>query len=96
MTTYDKTQIYEERIKEHVKMILLLCDEYKIPAFMTFAVGNDEKGTSYVSEMMSAEVVGQHLTDDKLIDHALVMSGFKAVVESKVPQYIETLAVQED
>ena len=36
--TFYKKDIYESKIKDYVKKIMLMCDEYEIPMFMTFAV----------------------------------------------------------
>ena len=79
---YNKTDVYNEEIKDLVKRILLICDKEKIPMFMSFAVQNDENGTKYISEMQSAASHGIELEKDLLVKHALVIAGIYPQSES--------------
>ena len=73
-------EIFNESTKPHVKEILLLCDQYHIPAFMTFAVANGEGakdgGTDYITEMLSSAAEDVSLVNDNIVRHALVVDGF--------------------
>ena len=86
---YSKNELYENRIKDYVKRILILCEEYQIPVFMTFALENTDTETVYETEMLSAAFEGKQLTDDKIAKHALVMNGFEVVPENMSPRYID-------
>ncbi len=76
---YDFTKQYEEEITPLLRQVFLLCHQYGIPMFMTFAVGNDEEKTTYRTEQISALNVDRKLTRNyipRLID---VMNGFEVV-----------------
>lgn len=85
--TFSKRDIYDTKIKDHVKRILLMCDEYNIPMFMTFAVENNPQNTTYVSEMRSAAACDLVLTNDRLVKHALVMNDFEVIPKLSAPAY---------
>lgn len=76
---FDKNKEYQEHILPLVKEILLYCDEYHIPVFMTFAVSDNGKQTEYATEMISAVAAAEKLKDDQLVKHAAVVSGFEVV-----------------
>lgn len=88
---FQKSREYETYIKNLVKKVLLLCDEYRIPAFMTFAVSDDGSQTEYVTEMISSVAVNTPLSDDHLAKHADVVSGFEVVPFKEEPLFEETL-----
>lgn len=90
-TNFSKKTVYNDKIKTYVKKIRLVCDEYKIPMFMTFAVENTPKGTKYVTEMHSAAACNTELTNDRLVKHALVMSDFEVVPSLSQPIYEDNL-----
>ena len=75
-TEYNKEKEYDTRIKEYVKTILLICEQEKIPVFMSFAVANENNETTYVNEMVSAGFENVVLYDDHIARHALVVNGF--------------------
>ena len=89
--TFYKKDIYESKIKDYVKKIMLMCDEYEIPMFMTFAVENTPNETVYVNEMRSAAACDALLTNDRLVKHALVMNDFEVVPKVSLPVYEEDL-----
>lgn len=91
-TNFNVKKLFDDRIKDHIKMIRLACNEYQIPMFMTFAVENSPKGTKYVTEMYSAEACNRELSDDHLVKHGLVERGFEVVEpSSSEPVYEEAL-----
>ncbi len=76
---YDFTKQYEEEITPLLRQVFLLCHQYGIPLFMTFAVGNDEEETTYRTQQISCINVDRKLTRNyipRLID---VMNGFEIV-----------------
>lgn len=88
---FSKKDIYEGKIKDYVKKIMLMCDEYNIPMFMSFAVENTPKETVYINEMRSAAACNTSLTNDRLVKHALVMNDFEVVPKISSPVYEEEL-----
>lgn len=96
MSEFDRSELYEKHVKEHVKKALLACDFHHIPAFLTFAVANDKDGTTYVTEMLSAAAEGEVLKDDRLVKHALVMDGFTVVPKITIPSFEEEMEVVDD
>lgn len=96
MSDFSKKSDYDTHVKEHVKDVLLQCDRFGIPAFMTFAVENSEKGTNYITEMNSAGANGIKLKDDRIAKHALVEAGFEVVPKQTAAAYQEVMEVVKD
>lgn len=90
---YSKQDAYNSEIKEYVKEILLKCSKHHIPVFMTFAVADNEKGTTYINEMLSAAGEGRILHNDQIVKHALVSGGFEVVPKKEAPVFEEDLEV---
>lgn len=76
---FSKKDIYDKKIKEHVKQILLICEQERLPVFMTFAVSDTGSETTYVNEMVSAGAAGIELSNDQLYNHVLVTNGFRVL-----------------
>lgn len=93
---FNRREDYEKHVKDLVRQVLLACDYYKIPVFMSFAVENGRDGTAYVNEMLSAAAEGVTLRDDKLVKHALVMDGFSVVPKITIPSFEEEMEVVDD
>ena len=91
MTEYSKENEYNDEIRKHVKEILLLCDKYRIPVFMSFAVKNDKHHTDYITEMLSATAEDIVLAEDRIAKYALIGCGFDVVPEKKTSAYEEIL-----
>lgn len=92
---FDKTAIYNNLVKKKLKELLLLCNEYRIPVFVDMAVKNSSAETVYKSEFLSARSFGKNLTNDRLVKHALINSGFSVYpgynrpdLETALPQYV--------
>ena len=84
--TYDKKEAYDNDLRPLIKQILLICDREKIPVFMSFAVKNDDEGTEYEAELLSAPSQGHRLTDDLLTQYAMVQNGAKVVPRAVYPK----------
>ena len=89
--SYSKRDIYDTKIKDYVKKIMLMFDEYNIPMFMTFEVENTPDKTVYVNQMRSAAACDTILANDRLVKHALVLNDFEVVPAVSKPGYDEDL-----
>ena len=76
---YDKNDIYEKEIAPLVKEVLLLCDQNQIPAFITLAVSDDGKETTWHSEMISSMNADRELSNDLLPKFVNIFNGFEMV-----------------
>lgn len=77
---FNATQIYENKVEDLARQILVICNEAKIPVFMAFAVKDDENGTLYANEMLTANALGiEDMKDDQIYKHGNVASGFETV-----------------
>lgn len=85
-TTYDKKAAYQEKVAPLMASVEALCKELSIPFFFTAAVANTDRDTEYVTEGRSALPMGIMLTDDKIVDHLKVCSGFRAIVPDSIPE----------
>lgn len=90
---YARQSEYDSEIKEHVKEILLKCSKYHIPCFLTFAVADDDKETTYVTEILSAASEGVTLHDDQIVKNAMVAGGFEVVPKKEAPAFEEEMEV---
>ena len=79
ITVFDKTEIYENEILPVVAHLRQLCSMNEIPMFLSIAVKNDESGTEYRNDMISAVSTGIVLKDEHLTNHVNVINGFETV-----------------
>jgi len=84
ITTYDKREIFEKKVLPSVNTAMSLCSSLGIPAFMTFAVENSDKGTVYERKIVHA-VAREELKDDVLASLLLKINGFN----HSYPEYIK-------
>lgn len=73
---YNKNNVYKKYVKDLVEEIRFICDMNHIPFFATFAVENNEKKTTYVSEAVATGSRGYDLTDNRINKHLLINTGF--------------------
>ncbi|MCC2254576.1 hypothetical protein LKD70_09125 [Ruminococcus sp. CLA-AA-H200] len=60
--------------------LLLLCQKYRIPMFVTVVTDINNNGEpQYYNRMFSAKGHGISLSDDQIEKHVLVADGFKVV-----------------
>ena len=77
LTKYDKTEIYEtEGIIDLLFKLKQQCGKNGIPMIVTVAIKNDENGTEYKTEMVSAVSSGINLKEDRFVKFVNVMNGF--------------------
>ena len=76
-----KQDIYEQEIMEHVSNIIAICRRQKIPCFMTFAVGDNEKDETYITKMVSPSSVYANIQPDLIAEHVKMHNGFRAVLQ---------------
>ena len=84
---YNKSEEYNEKIAPLVEQLRKECYFLKIPMFFTAAVQNNQSGTDYKTEMISAMCVDAVLQDDKVAKLTNVMNGF----ETRLPAQITEL-----
>ena len=73
---YDKNAIYKKYLKDMVEEMRYICDMNHIPFFATFAVANDDKKTTYISEAVATGSREYNLTENRINKHLLINSGF--------------------
>lgn len=81
----DNTEIYKEQIAEKVQEIRCLCNENKIPYFMTFGVKMDENGTfegdgGLINSALLPEILGIPANDHRFVRMINVLHGFQTVL----------------
>lgn len=75
-SVYNKEKIYEKEIEAKIQEIKKICAQHDIPFLATFAVANDEKGTTYKNDGIGIGTLGIQLTDDKFSKYLCVNNGF--------------------
>lgn len=90
-TVFDKRKEYETLIAEKVIELKKLCHMQKVPMFITVCIANDESGTEYEKEMVSATTCGYTLFDDQIAKHVNVTLGFDTIQ----PSSEETLEMED-
>lgn len=83
-TTYDKTEIFEEKVLPHIKEAMKECSLHQIPAFVSFATKNSEDGTEYYSDMVSPISEEIYLKEERITGMADVLNGFDVVEKDKI------------
>jgi len=79
MSTFDKKEIYDQKIAPLLQSLMQACGEEKLPVFITVAVKNDNKDTEYVTSMASSSVHSLDLENDRFPKLVNVMNGFDTV-----------------
>lgn len=79
LTCFDKTDVYKDEIQDLVAKLIIACNRNKVPVFVSVCVKNDENGTTYKNEMVSAASSDIHLKDDMLVRFVNVLNGFITV-----------------
>lgn len=93
MDKFSKKSVFESKIRELSREILMHCSQHQIPVFMSFAVENDDEKTTYVNELLSPAFLGVELTDNKFPNHALVMDGWRTIPPFQRPSDEEEMEV---
>lgn len=76
---YDNTDVFKTEIQPKLDELMILCSQYQIPMFVTFAVKNTVNDTEYCNDQISCANAGVTLTNNlipKLVD---VMNGFDVI-----------------
>lgn len=78
---YDKSEIYDNEIKQHVEEIQRICVKNDIPFLYSFAIKNTKKGTEYKNNVVTTANLDFELTDDRITKCLCAMNGW----EVKIP-----------
>lgn len=78
MSIYSKKSVYNNLINPKVKEIEDVCNQEKIPYFMTFATENEIKKTQYTT-VTSGVDLNNPLSEDKITNYINVMNGFTTI-----------------
>lgn len=76
---FDKTAEYNDRIRPIVEQLRRECSRVGVPMFVSVCVRNNDKETTYRSDMISAVSSDIRLHDDKLVDFTNVLNGFVTI-----------------
>ena len=79
MTTFNKEDIYNNKIKDIVDELRSACYEAGIPMFLSMAVSQTKESTRYQTEAISPEYIDTPLVDDKFPKFINVNNGFDTV-----------------
>lgn len=91
----DLKKEYAAEIAPLVLELKKKCYEHNIPMFFCAAVADNGKTTEYKNEMLSAEIVRQNLSDDRIAKMVNVVLGYDVVMPSK-PQEIDFVVEDEE
>lgn len=69
----------KKEITQKIDELLELCQYRNVPMFVSVAVEDDGKTTTYHNRMHSAKAHNINLTDDQIAKHMLIANGFAAV-----------------
>lgn len=81
---YDYKEVYEEEILPHIKEVMRVCRQYRIPVFLTIPIQNKENETTYETEILTPGSEGICLYQDNIRKIVMVQAD------------IEQLAIQEE
>lgn len=73
-----------EQLKDKMKDILIICQIYRIPCYMSFVTNDNKNGTDYTNVVYGTKCNNIHLTDDQIEKHILIANGFAAVPKREV------------
>lgn len=81
-TIFNRQKEYDDLVREKINDLKKLCHMQKMPMFITVCTKNDEKGTVYEKEMVSAATCGCELFDNQIAKHVNVSLGFDTIQPS--------------
>lgn len=84
-TIYDKSELFEEKVRPLMKQITDICRTNSIPFFFSAAVKNQVDDTKYENIALTALPMGIYLKNDQLVEHIKVSSGFIASPPDVIP-----------
>lgn len=90
LTDFDKRDNYKDILEDKIMEIKRICHREKLPMFITVCVKNDESGTEYEKEMVSAATCNLSLKNDQIAKMVNVTLGFDTI------QPTETLVVDSE
>lgn len=79
ITKYKLNKEDHKKLTEAATELYELCQAMQVPAFISLAVANDEKKTTYFNRLFGAKVHSIELKDDRIEPLILVANGFSAV-----------------
>ena len=79
---YDKTEIYEEKIKDKMEELAKICRDNDIPFFLTCCIKNTDSDSVYKTQASSPETYGYSISKNHFEHHVNVMNGFTTMPES--------------
>lgn len=84
---FDQTELYNTKISFLVHELISECNRAKIPVFVSVCTKNDESGTTYKNNMVSAVLSNIKLTDDKFVKFVNVINGFDTVPKADLDTF---------
>ena len=72
----DHTRLYSEQLEPIIKQMKKICYENHVPMFVTIAVKDDGKETTYENTMVSSAIAEQKLSDDRIAKMVNVGMGY--------------------
>ena len=78
-TVFDKEDVYTNEIEQKVIELKQLCNRERLPFFIAICTKNDEHGTEYKKEMLSAVTQEVRLKEDLIPKFVNVTLGFDIV-----------------
>ena len=87
---YNKSKEYVQKVAPIVKDLKLMCNNLRLPMFVTVAVANNAESTEYVSDMVLASTK-IHLSDNKIAQCLLHLNNMDVEPPMRVKRAISTL-----
>jgi hypothetical protein len=84
-TVFNKENIYNEKIQNLILEMKKICTLEGLPMFVAVCVSNDENGTVYKKDAVSANTSDIDLTNDIIPGLINVTLGFETVLPQDVP-----------
>lgn len=82
ITPFDKSAAYKAHIEPLVNELMKQCTVHNIPMFVTCCVANNNVGSEYKNQAVTADAHGLNLADDDIQKHICLKLGFDTVYRS--------------
>lgn len=79
VTEFNKEEEYGKEIEAKIQELKLICNDAKIPMFVTVCMNSSNEETVYKSDVVGSKVNNIILKDDLIADLINVMNGFRTV-----------------
>lgn len=96
MSNFDETAYYNDEVQQAMDNLLGLLKRHDIPFFFSACIAEKNGETTYVSELVSPDITGRRLTDNRFPKYVDVNLGFNTILSKPLEIEVEAREVSSE